>query len=340
MPKATNAGVNSCLCGFVAHTYTQVYAKNQNYNTMSIIKSYTFTEGKNRGDMYYIADNSSNFTLIDCYLKVTDERKTNIIDEILNVSQNKKVLRFILTHPHDDHYHGIEELFKVWKTTNIYAVCTDVPKGVNDPSSIKCRELLQGKTTCQIEAGLKRAYLNRSGSHSTSSGIDFLWPKRNNPEFSDALQDASKGVGINDISPVILYHEHNNASFMWMGDMEVDMQTEFYNACHAQLKPVDILFAPHHGRKSGKVSKELLDILKPKIIVIGNAPSEDLDYYDSYDTITSNSAGDILFDANGSLVHIYAANEVGNLPTSLIQLQLFPSHAGMHYLGTLFLNLS
>ena len=49
-----------------------------------------------------------------------------------------------------------------------------------------------------------------------------------------------------------------------------------------KLPKADILFAPHHGRKTGKIPKSILDVIKPKIIVIGEADSEYLDYYQGY----------------------------------------------------------
>lgn len=57
-----------------------------------------------------------------------------------------------------------------------------------------------------------------------------------------------------------------------------------------------IVFAPHHGRKTGHIPKSLMDKLTPKLVIVGEAPSDELDYYSGYDTITQNTAGDILFE--------------------------------------------
>lgn len=56
---------------------------------MSIVKSFSFPVGNTRGDTFYIRHNSSNFTLIDCYLKDGYDascRKDEIIEEIKHVS--------------------------------------------------------------------------------------------------------------------------------------------------------------------------------------------------------------------------------------------------------------
>jgi len=71
----------------------------------------------------------------------------------------------------------------------------------------------------------------------------------------------------------------------------------------------DILFAPHHGRGTGKVPSKWMEAIDPKIVVIGEAPSGDLDYYAGYDTITQNSAGDIVFECVTGKVHIYVSKE-------------------------------
>ena len=94
---------------------------------------------------------------------------------------------------------------------------------------------------------------------------------------------------------------------MWMGDMEHD----FLEKIKAKIDwpKIDILFAPHHGRASGKVSQDVLKKLNPQIIIIGEAPSQYLNYYQGYNTITQNSAGDILFKCEDDKVHVYISND-------------------------------
>lgn len=52
-----------------------------------------------------------------------------------------------------------------------------------------------------------------------------------------------------------------------------------------------------------------MDILDPKIIVIGEAKSKNLNYYSGYNTITQNSAGDITFECVDGKVHIYVGSD-------------------------------
>ena len=43
--------------------------------------------------------------------------------------------------------------------------------------------------------------------------------------------------------------------------------------------------------------------------IIGEAPSEHLNYYDGYDTITQNSAGDITLECVSGKTHVYVSNQ-------------------------------
>ena len=127
---------------------------------------------------------------------------------------------------------------------------------------------------------------------------------------------------------------------MWMGDLETAMQQEFYNTTpQKDLPKVDILFAPHHGRHLGSVPPELLDALDPKIIIVGNAPCEHLDYYDLLKTITQNSSGDICFNVVDNKVRIYTKKyiEISNRPKGLVNETLILPK-GWSYCGTLNLN--
>ena len=51
-----------------------------------------------------------------------------------------------------------------------------------------------------------------------------------------------------------------------------------------------------------------LDKIKPKLIVVGEAPSEHLHYYPGYNTITQNSAGDVTLECEAGKAHIYVSD--------------------------------
>lgn len=85
-------------------------------DAMSIIKSFSVKNG----DMFYIKHCSDNFSIIDCNL--VEERKEDIMDEIINVWNEKYVTRFISTHPDKDHVLGLSELDNKINIRNFYCV--------------------------------------------------------------------------------------------------------------------------------------------------------------------------------------------------------------------------
>ena len=95
-----------------------------------------------------------------------------------------------------------------------------------------------------------------------------------------------------------------------------------------------MLFAPHHGRSSGRVSTDVLKELDPFIVVIGEALSKYLDYYQGYNTITQNSAGDIVFHCSGDKVHVYVSEADYDYDTSFLSNEgAYNSNFG-YYLGS------
>lgn len=285
---------------------------------MSIVKSYSFPEGDIRGDMFYIKHGTQNFTVIDCYLKDgegSNARKDEIISEIKKESTGR-VCRFISTHPDNDHIAGIEHLDNSWEITNFYAVNNNRPTDETDASLTRYHWLLANKNYA-IERGIKRAWLNDSNGDNGSSGINFQWPNLRNKQFQQALELVSKGKKVNNICPIFTYSIQNGATYMWMGDLETDMQQVYYDEYKNSIPKVDILFQPHHGRKSGSIPDDLLEALNPQLIIIGNAPSEHIDYGDSRQTITQNTSGDIRFENDGNEVHVYTKNIIGNKPICL-----------------------
>lgn len=307
---------------------------------MSVVKSYSFPVGDIRGDMFYIEHNSDNFTIIDCYLKDGEDassRKDEILKEIKRKRDSKTITRFISTHPHNDHFLGIEDLDKQAEIINFYAVANEIPENPNDESQSKYIELRDDKNYL-IKKGLSRKWINESDAVRGGSGINFLWPDINNEEYKKALEDVKDGGNPNAISCVFTY-KTENATYMWMGDMDSAMQEVFLKSEEINIPPVDVLFHPHHGRKSSAPPKTLLEKLNPKIIVIGNAPADDLNYDNPDKTITQNKAGDVIFVNEGNYVHIYTQNVYNEVPKCLKKLWWKTNIEEYgNYIGSLTLN--
>ena len=292
---------------------------------MSRVRSFSVGEG----DMFYIKHNSDNFTTIDCCNSSTLNQSA-IFHEIQNESNGKNIKRFISTHPDDDHIRGLKDYDYQFGILNFYCVNNDATKeDETDDFKTYCN-LRDGEKHFYLYQGCQRKWMNISDDERGCAGINCLWPITSDPNYKQALCDAQNGKSPNNISPIITYSLEDGAKFMWMGDLEHDFMKKIKDKI--SWPSIDILFAPHHGRDSGKVPEDVLKALNPKIIVVGEAPSKDLNYYQGYNTITQNTAGDITFECTSNLVHVYVSSN--NYSVNYLRNTNHPSSFG-NYIGTL-----
>ena len=293
---------------------------------VSLVKSLSV----GNGDMYYIRHGSDNFTIIDCNLP--EDRMGSVLAELTTQSAGKKVTRFISTHPDQDHIAGLVELDDHLRLRNFYCVRNAAMKPIPTADFDRYRELHDDpKKAYYIYAGCGRRWMNRSTEERGGSGLEILWPITDDSDFLSAAADAANGMTPNNISPILKYSLSAGASMLWLGDLETDFMEKILDKVN--IPKVDILFAPHHGRDSGKVPKEWLKRMNPQLIVIGNAPSEYINYYAGYETLTQNSCGDVLFDVTKGKTRIYVGDSAYQVDY-LTDEGLDPLH-GLYYIGTL-----
>lgn len=295
---------------------------------MSKIKSFSV----GNGDMFYIYHDSENFSIIDCCYEDEESFDKNIA-EIKRLSESKDITRFISTHPDDDHIRGIKKLFDAVDIPYFYVVQNKATKKVKTESFEYYRELRDGDKAYYVFKNCFRKWMNESNEERGSSGIDFLWPNLKNEFFKEVLEKVEKGEQPNNISPIFIYSLKNGVKAMWMGDIESCFLDKVEN--DIDWREVDILFAPHHGRDTGKPNQEILKKVNPKLVVIGEADSEFLNYYSGYNTITQNSAKDILFDCGNGYIDIYVKSASYKTTISNMKNRNKPSMDGLHYLGSL-----
>lgn len=267
---------------------------------MATIKSYAV----GNGDMFYIQHNSDNFTIIDCDL--CEENADEIIEEIKTVKKEKGIARFICTHPDDDHFGGIHLLDDAISISNFYVVKNQAVKDTETESFKHYCGLRDGDKAFYIYKGCTRKWMNISDEERGTSGISILWPDTQNEHFKEALAACNAGESYNNTSAVIQYSIEGGASFLWLGDLETEFMENIVDSI--ELTKTTIVFAAHHGRKSGKIPDSWLKKLDPQIIVIGEAPSRHLNYYTGYNTVTQNMAGNITMECEDDKVHFYASN--------------------------------
>ena len=297
---------------------------------MSIVKSFSV----GNGDMFYIQHGNSNFTIIDCFMD--DTNKNTIIAEIQKKRKGKEITRFISTHPDEDHLAGLKYLDEKLNLLNFYCVEN---KAIEDDSTddfdYYC-QMRDGKYHYYVSKDCKRKWMNDNdktdGKNYGSSGINFLWPVTSNVDFKKALSLAAEGKSYNNLSPIFTYSQSGGVRIIWMGDMEYDFLEKIKD--EVLWPEVDILFAPHHGRDSGKVSSDVLKKLAPYIIVIGEAPSENLNYYSGYNTITQNTAKNIVLDCVGEIVHVYISSDAYGYDLSFLSNEAVDNSDLGYYIGS------
>ena len=290
---------------------------------MTIVHSYAVGDG----DMFSIRHNSDNCTIIDC--SISEDNEDWLLKEIDKQRDDKGITRFISTHPDQDHLMGLVTLDDHIKILNFYAVNNSVIKEDETNDFKRYKKLRDGDKAFYIFRDCKRTWMNQSNNERGSSGINIRWPITSNKHFKKALEDAGDGKSPNNISPVITYSLNNGVDMAWLGDLETDFMEKIKG--EISWPNVDILFAPHHGRDSGKIPKSILEEMDPKIIVVGEAPSKNLNYYGDYNTITQNSAGSIYFECVANWVHIY----VGSSTYSVDFLKDTAASTYTNYIGSL-----
>ncbi|EKL1314278.1 hypothetical protein PQO68_000799 [Campylobacter lari] len=294
---------------------------------MTIIKSFSV----GNGDMFAIRHHSDNFTIIDCC--ICDDNREQIFNDIETMSCDKTIKRFISTHPDKDHIMGLESLDKKFKILNFYCVENEAEKEDSDKDFEYYCTLRDSEKAFYIKKACARRWMNRDSNERKSANINILWPDVNDEHFIDELEKTKNKESPNNISPIILLEAHG-FNFMWMGDLT----TDFMEKININLQKVDVLFAPHHGRKSGRIPEKFLKILKPTLIIIGEGSSEHLfyDYSKEFNTITQNNAGDITFEVDNNECRIYVSKE--NYSTKILNGNTLKADEKLTRIGDTFLD--
>lgn len=86
---------------------------------------------------------------------------------------------------------------------------------------------------------------------------------------------------------------------------------------------------------SGKLPDDVLKELNPKIIIIGEAPSENIDYYQGYNTLTQNSTGNITLECIGDMIHVFIEADSYAYDTSFLEDKNIADSDHGFYIGTI-----
>lgn len=227
------------------------------------------------------------------------------------------VFRFISTHPDMDHIDGIKAFFGEFKPENFWD--TDNTKHLDDfedgrynpddwdfYTSLRDGNPQSDPRRLALYAGSTGQYYNQD--ENGKSGSDGLYILAPTPELVRAANEAEDW---NDSSYVILYRS-GKKRILFAGDSHDETWAYILENWKSDVTNVDVLIAPHHGRDSGR-DYAFLDVVKPKITLFGNAPSEHMAYdqwnYRDLLFITNNQAGTIILDVNGSALDVFVSHK-------------------------------
>jgi len=150
-------------------------------NGMSLVKSFSVGEG----DMLYIKHGSDNFTIIDCCM--SEDYRDSIVSELQSQSKDKSIVRFISTHPDDDHILGLSYLHEKMNLLNFYCVKNEATKSdETDDFNQYCALRDDSKKAFYIYRGCSRRWMNEDSEERGNSGIRILWPIETNEYYREA----------------------------------------------------------------------------------------------------------------------------------------------------------
>ena len=136
-------------------------------------------------------------------------------------------------------------------------------------------------------------------------GLYILAPDDNLIQRGNQTQD------FNDASYVVLYRSAIGRILL-AGDAHDATWDHVKKHYESDVSNVDLLIAPHHGRKSGR-SYEFLDYVNPKLTLFGCASSDHLAYdawnYRDLSHITNNQCGCIVAEGD-DVMNIYVENRI------------------------------
>ena len=302
------------------------------------------------GDCSIIEHNSGHVSVIDiCNARLPKNEKALSLEDILNLTYEgiqlakatearknygqkahpenpisylskfdiNQIFRLAITHPDMDHMDGLVDLFEYSKPWNYYDTANkkEMNEGWEEsPYREEDWKLYKSLRDNPPESNPKliRVYSGDDGIHRRKNwngdppGDAFL-TLAPTPQL---VSDANEVDEYNDASYVFMYWSPTGRIIL-SGDSHDKAWEHILNSHENLVKDVELLIAPHHGRKSGR-SYEFLDTLNPKITFFGNAPSKDLAYSAwrsrglSY--ITNNMAGSMIVDCDDNM-SLYVTNE-------------------------------
>lgn len=230
------------------------------------------------------------------------------------------VFRYVQTHPDMDHMDGISAFFEEFRPLNLWD--TDNVKEMEDSSwrespydegDWKFYKHLRDSTPNEdprrlaLLSGASGQFYNVAADGTPGGdGLYVLAPTADLVQHANDTDD-----DYNCCSYVLLYKTGSNR-IVFGGDSHDLTWEHILDKYRADVTDIDLLIAPHHGRRSGR-SYDFLDTLRPTLTFFGNARSEDLAYSAWGNRglffVTNNQANCMVVDARDHPMSLYVTHE-------------------------------
>ena len=230
----------------------------------------------------------------------------------------RTLFRYIQTHPDMDHMDGLKKLSESVRIINFWDTENTKEQGfdANGKSGRYLKEdwdcyqrLRQSgsdpKSLFYYSGTALKYFAEDDNGVLTDDYLKILSPTK------DLLKAAEEAGNWNDASYVILYCIQGR-KILFCGDSDMGTINHLMAHHRADITNLDVLIAPHHGRDSNK-DFSFLDVMKPKLTLVGNAKCKDL-AYDKWNSrelehIQNNQAGNILIDIYNGELHVACSNK-------------------------------
>lgn len=229
----------------------------------------------------------------------------------------KSIFRYIQSHPDMDHMDGLKRLndsiriVNFWDTANTKQQDFDQngKSGRYLKEDWECYQSLRKskdgpKALFYYDGSTNKYYAEDDKGKLTDDYLRILAPTPGLLEASEKAKDW------NDSSYVILYSIQGR-KILFCGDAEMGTINHLTQKHLSEIADIDVLIAPHHGRDSDK-DFTFLDVMKPKLTLIGNAKSAHLAYNEwnnrGLGHIQNNQGGNILIEIKNGEIHVSCSN--------------------------------
>lgn len=245
------------------------------------------------------------------------EHPVNPVD-YLNKKGISTIFRYIQTHPDMDHMDGLlnlrnsVDILNFWDTENF----KEQSFGENGKSGRylevdwDCYQFLRKskdnpKALFYYDGASNKYYAEDDNGKLKDDYLKVLSPTK------ELIKQANDAGDWNDSSYVILYVVQG-WKILFCGDSDMNTINHLLQNHKEDITNIDVLIAPHHGRDSDK-DFSFLDVMKPKLTLVGNAKCEHL-AYDQWNKrklehIQNNQGGNILIDIRNGELHVSCSHK-------------------------------